>query len=242
MYANLSKKAKFELLLLSIFNIVAFFFFAATDTLETLFKWSRTLEHLELDEILSTMFTIAFSTCFFAFSRVRESHKLILKLEAMRTRDLLTGLYNRNFIREQILAESFRAHRNGTSFSLILIEIDHFKEINEQHGQETGDDILVGVSAKLDENKRTIDYISRWGNREFLIVCPETETQEAVGITSKLLQKVRNIEFDKVGKITASFGVTSYVDEDTIECIINRVSTGLEQAKVEGKNRFITVT
>ncbi|WP_444997547.1 GGDEF domain-containing protein [Aliikangiella sp. IMCC44359] len=198
-------------------------------------------EAFEIGELVILFILLSASALYFAVGRTKESFKLTGELELVTSNDALTNLYNRHYILQQLSTEIYRSIQNSSTFSVILIELDNFKDINTAHGAEFCDRVLVRVSESLTRNIRTMDYVARWGNSEFLIVCPETETQSAIGITSKLLHSTRQIKINGVDGLTASFGVTSFQIEDTIESLLKRVNSGLHEAKEEGQNRFITV-
>lgn len=159
------------------------------------------------------------------------------KLEKLSITDRLTGLYNRLKLDEVLESEIARAPRSGQLFSVILIDIDHFKLVNDRHGHQTGDHVLVDVAKLLRTGTRATDFIGRWGGEEFLIVCPHTDTIGASRLAENLRQTIQDHHFPVVEHKTASFGVASYRQNDTVTEIVSRADAALYAAKEAGRNR-----
>jgi diguanylate cyclase (GGDEF)-like protein len=159
------------------------------------------------------------------------------KLEKLSITDRLTGLYNRLKLDEVLESEVVRAPRSGQPFSVILIDIDHFKQVNDQHGHQTGDQVLIAVAEILRTGTRATDVIGRWGGEEFLIVCPLTDAAGAIRLAQNLRQTIQDHRFPEVGLKTASFGVASFRQDDTIKEIVARADTALYAAKAAGRNK-----
>ncbi len=174
-------------------------------------------------------------------NRLAEAHaQLTLKnreLERLSTTDHLTQAYNRLKTDELMRGEFDRARRYQRYLSIIMIDIDHFKEVNDRHGHQTGDSVLKEVVQILKENIRKSDFLGRWGGEEFLIVCPETDLPKARFIAEKLRRKIEDFNFSIVKHKTASFGVASFKPDDDEESIIRRADESLYFAKNNGRNR-----
>ncbi|TQV76957.1 diguanylate cyclase [Aliikangiella marina] len=158
--------------------------------------------------------------------------------------DKLTGLYNRVKTDESLNYHINRFRRYDDTFSVILMDIDDFKKINDQHGHIVGDDILVKVANKLTSCSRNTDIIGRWGGEEFLIICPKTDLKHARMITKKLLTSIQAINIPSLEKsqqshISASFGIAEIAIEDTHDTLITRADFALLSAKQNGKNQFV---
>ena len=123
------------------------------------------------------------------------------------------------------------------TLSLTILDIDYFKRVNDSYGHHIGDSVLIEISELLKANVRESDYIGRWGGEEFLIICPETQLDGSIQFIEKLRKKIENYDFSVVGKQTASFGISIYSKEDTIESIIKRADAALYQAKETGRNK-----
>ncbi|WP_020587550.1 GGDEF domain-containing response regulator [Desulfobacter curvatus] len=169
--------------------------------------------------------------------RTRELEQKNRELERLATFDQLTGLVNRAKLDEVLTAELIRSNRYGNSLGLIMVDIDHFKVVNDTHGHQVGDQVLRLFAEQLRHGVRDADVPGRWGGEEFLIICPESDLHGVVTLAQSLRKRVRNHEVEGVGKKTASFGVTVFEKKDTIATIISRVDKALYMAKVAGRNR-----
>lgn len=151
--------------------------------------------------------------------------------------DGLTGLWNRSRIEQLFARECARARRYGTPFSVILIDIDHFKEVNDTHGHTVGDTVLRQFAQLLRNNVRQVDQVGRLGGEEFLIVLPEINVKQARAAAETLRQRINNHEFETVQHKTASFGVTQYHGKETLQSVLDRVDQALYAAKNNGRDR-----
>lgn len=174
-------------------------------------------------------------------NRLAEAHaQLTLKnreLEKLSTTDHLTQVYNRLKTDELIRGEVGRAKRYQRDLSIIMLDIDHFKEVNDQHGHQVGDLVLKEVVNVLKENMRNTDFLGRWGGEEFLIVCPETNLSSVYVVAEKLRQKIEEFNFSIVKHKTASFGVACLTPEDDEENLIRKADESMYFAKNNGRNR-----
>jgi polar amino acid transport system substrate-binding protein len=168
-----------------------------------------------------------------------ELAKVQQKLEQLAVTDKLTQLFNRMKLDQVLQQELDRAVRYQTPFSLILIDIDHFKSINDEYGHQAGDSVLMSFADILMKSSRITDTIGRWGGEEFLIICSETTLEQAQQHAEKLRQKVAEKDFIHVGPRTASFGVTSYQQNDSLNDLMVRVDEALYSAKHQGRNSVV---
>jgi len=122
-----------------------------------------------------------------------------------------------------------------------MFDIDNFKNINDTYGHITGDHILQQITHIVKNLIRKADVFARWGGEEFLILCIETNINDAEILAEKLRQSIETASFIKVPQITSSFGVTDYRKQEDIDAFINRVDSAMYQAKDEGKNRVVIV-
>lgn len=157
-------------------------------------------------------------------------------LEEKTKTDPLTGAFNRQGI-EEAIALGLVERRQGKPLSLIMMDVDHFKPVNDHYGHAVGDQVLTGLSALVKHNIRATDLFARWGGEEFVLVCRDTELREAAGLAEKLRALLANEEFEHVGRITASFGVATLRQGETLDEIFNRVDQALYKAKEFGRNR-----
>lgn len=165
--------------------------------------------------------------------------ELIIKnreLELLSTTDALTGLYNRRYIDNKIKNYANNCDRYDIQLSLIMIDIDKFKLINDNHGHDSGDAVLVGVSDIIKNNIRDVDCAGRWGGEEFIILCQEN-IQGSMSVAEKIRNKLMLNTFEKVGTVTASFGCSQYVPGENLDLLLKRADTALYIAKCNGRNR-----
>lgn len=151
--------------------------------------------------------------------------------------DGLTGLWNRA-CSEQLLAEEVaRAQRYATPFSLIMIDIDHFKSVNDSHGHAVGDSVLREFAQLLRSSVRSVDKVGRLGGEEFVVLLPQSDATQAKAVAATLQKRVRQFGFDTVNRRTASFGVTQFVPGDNPQSMLDRADRALYRAKAEGRDR-----
>lgn len=166
--------------------------------------------------------------------------KLILQEIAIR--DPLTKLYNRLKILELIQYEIEKAQRYNHVFSLLMIDIDDFKHINDTFGHNYGDEVLKEFSKCLKQSVRKIDIVSRWGGEEFLILLPETRKEQALNVANRIKENLSKVYVDYnnivVSMNTASFGLTEYHREDNSNLLIEKVDKALYISKNNGKNKI----
>ncbi len=159
--------------------------------------------------------------------------------------DPLTGAYNRRYFIDMLKNELLRARRYNYPISVMMIDIDHFKNINDRFGHNIGDQVIIEVVNISSDFLRKSDVFSRFGGEEFIILLPETTLELATTIAERLCAKIANSPIDIPKKnlvITVSAGVTQVeAHEDTLEKIIKRADTALYQAKQQGRNRVVVL-
>jgi len=166
--------------------------------------------------------------------------RLELALEHEASFDKLTELYNRRKFEEVLAAEIRRSERYGQSFCLLLLDIDHFKSINDTYGHDQGDEALRAMGEVLRNQSRETDTAGRWGGEEFVLLLPETDIIGAQLVAETLRQQVENHDFGEVGPLTISTGITAHVPGDTSTSLFKRADQALYQAKNNGRNRTET--
>jgi len=151
--------------------------------------------------------------------------------------DRLTQLVNRIQL-DHVLEENLQqALRYAVPFSIILLDLDHFKQVNDVHGHLVGDEVLVSTARILTANTRITDTVGRWGGEEFLIIVPNAGLGDAARLAEKLRSGIETHDFPTVGKLTASFGVTCFAPRDDVVTMISRADMTLYAAKRAGRNR-----
>lgn len=158
-------------------------------------------------------------------------------LERLSVTDKLTGLYNRQKLDQTLIDEFKRVERYDQGFSIIILDIDHFKSVNDTFGHLAGDSLLVEMSKMLIQDNRKSDTIGRWGGEEFMVLLPSTDETAALSVAEKIRLAIELADFPEVGKITSSFGVTSHIQGDCIESFIYRADKALYKAKYHGRNQ-----
>lgn len=161
------------------------------------------------------------------------------QLEQAASTDRLTGAWNRRRFEEAILPEIALAHRRNTPLSLLMLDLDHFKRVNDAYGHSTGDAVLAGMSQTVRLHLRASDALVRWGGEEFLVMAPATRMEGALGLAEKLRAAVADIPFPGVGNVTMSLGVAEYAPGETLAQWIERADQALYRAKSEGRNRTV---
>ena len=159
------------------------------------------------------------------------------QLEVLSVTDKLTGLYNRRKLDELLDEELARTRRYAAPLSIIMLDIDHFKRVNDAHGHGVGDEVLVGVAQLLREHIREADALGRMGGEEFLVVCRHSNAADCMVVAAKLRQAVAAHDFPGVGRVTASMGVAAGRPDDTAATLLARADAALYRAKGAGRNR-----
>lgn len=163
--------------------------------------------------------------------------KYLEELERLSTTDPLTGLSNRRHMDQIIETHFSNAKRYSTPFTLMIFDIDNFKQINDTYGHNVGDDVLISIADLARLSFRKTDYIARWGGEEFLVLLPQTSLQDAAVLAEKLRQRIEESDFTLDSPVTCSFGVTRCQSNLDIYELIDRADNALYQAKETGKNR-----
>ncbi len=160
-------------------------------------------------------------------------------IEKLSQTDTLTQMYNRMVIDNNLEREYNRFLRSKAIFSLILIDIDKFKLVNDNYGHLTGDKVLVKFANILKEQCRKTDIVGRWGGEEFMIICTDTNIDGAFKAAENIRKITENYEFDIVKKCTVSLGVSQIKEDDDINSFLKRVDDNLYKAKSDGRNRTV---
>ena len=153
--------------------------------------------------------------------------------------DPLTGIYNRKKFNDLLFLEVKRYHRKKQPFSVVILDIDHFKNVNDTFGHLVGDDVLIGLSSHILQHKRETDVFARWGGEEFVLLLFDTSKENAFVFLERLRKSIEEKVFPTVGGITCSFGVTQYKDNDTLDVLFERCDKALYEAKESGRNKVI---
>lgn len=161
------------------------------------------------------------------------------ELNILSKTDYLTKLANRHSIEARINEMIENARRYGRNFSVVMLDIDHFKPINDTHGHNVGDRALQMLAGILSERIRTTDIAGRWGGEEFLIVCGESDLESAASLAEKLRGLIESQDFSLPSPVTASFGVAQFKPDEEPKDLIARADNRLYAAKEAGRNRVV---
>ena len=173
-------------------------------------------------------------------TRLRESMD---QLYVYATRDSLTGLLNRRALYEGVETELKRARRELKPISMVLMDIDHFKDVNDQYGHRIGDQALCKVAQTLENKKRPYDLVGRWGGEEFILILPGTDLEDAKRVAERIRMEIEHVEFKPAEgetiHVQASFGVVCMDETQDISFdeMVQRADKALYVAKNAGRNR-----
>jgi len=195
---------------------------------------------------LASLTVTALIALIYEYQRDQAERKIVKineKLKETSRLDPLTNLLNRRAIEAALDKLHAEFNRHQTPFSVIILDIDHFKSINDTYGHTIGDKVLITLANFLTENTRTDDLVARWGGEEFLIILPNTELHDAEFTANKLRYNLKLIDTDKLGTdklITASFGVATIQHHQSLEELIKLSDNNLYEAKAQGRDRVIS--
>lgn len=170
-------------------------------------------------------------------TELSESQAKTDMLELIAFKDSLTGLNNRRRVYEALKNNLVIAERYARPFSLILLDIDHFKQINDAHGHDVGDLVLKEFANLISLHVRKTDIVGRWGGEEFLIVCHETPLEEVSHLAERMCKVIAKHTFPTVKQVTASFGAVSHSEGITAEDMLKSADLLLYEAKNSGRNQ-----
>jgi diguanylate cyclase (GGDEF)-like protein len=166
------------------------------------------------------------------------------KLERLANLDSLTGLYNRRVILHRLDERIKYVRRYGEELSLIMLDIDHFKKVNDQYGHLIGDEVLEGIAVLVQRNIRDTDVVGRYGGEEFIIILLKTGLPSAVDVAERVRKAIEAAEMKdsegNVFSVTVSEGVSSYKPAEDERSLISRADDALYRAKENGRNRVET--
>lgn len=209
--------------------------------------WNRQMEFVDLIVPMVFFFGAIFVMIVneLSFKTAKDLQRIDI-LEKENITDSLMQIYNRRYFHTRLDQEIKRSERYKHHLSLLMLDIDHFKNINDVHGHQIGDEVLVGIAFILKLNVRTIDVIARYGGEEIVVILPETDKKGAFTTAEKIRKGIENHSFDPTSgekfSVTVSFGVSSLEmikDKavDKSKRIIKLADDALYKAKNEGRNR-----
>jgi diguanylate cyclase (GGDEF)-like protein len=160
------------------------------------------------------------------------------EMEQMSMVDGLTKVYNHKYMYDRLDQEIQEARRYGKRLSVVMVDIDHFKKVNDHYGHQVGDYVLSELAVFIKNSLRSIDIVGRYGGEEFMVILPETELEQGHMVADKIRQRVESLRWEYEDlKITISGGVTEWMEESALE-LVKRADDLLYKAKNNGRNRM----
>jgi diguanylate cyclase (GGDEF)-like protein len=171
----------------------------------------------------------------------RELKRAFDRIEQLAIRDGLTGSYNRRFLMDCLAGERSRAERLGTAFSVCLVDVDHFKAINDSLGHAAGDAVLKELPALAAAGLRAIDLFGRFGGEEFLLVLPGTNLEGARAAAERVRRSIEVARFAALGEpsVTVTIGVAAHGKGEDVAALLARADRALYAGKAAGRNRVV---
>lgn len=151
--------------------------------------------------------------------------------------DKLTSLKNRRYFQEKLEEQLSNYEKSASPFSLFILDIDHFKKVNDTFGHQVGDEVLAQLAQLLKNQARSLDTVARYGGEEFVVILPETDQHEAKAIAEQLRQAVEQAKW-QTGRITVSVGIATAIKTDNETTILQRADKALYASKENGRNRI----
>ena len=199
---------------------------------------------LRRDAVVSVLVvgsTIWFASAASYISRLRSRLRASLQqLAALATHDALTGIWNRRQIDQDLEAAVKHAHRSGSALSVLLVDVDHFKSVNDRYGHAMGDEVLRAVAACLSAKLRAGDQVARYGGEEFLLLLPGATLAQASVLAERLRVALQGLGVlpDGGQALTASFGLAVWRAGETADQLVRRADLAMYRAKAAGRNRM----
>ncbi|CRM55142.1 sensor domain-containing diguanylate cyclase [Pseudomonas sp. 24 R 17] len=159
------------------------------------------------------------------------------ELRALSITDSLTGIHNRRYFQDRLRAEMVKLNRTSGALSVIMLDIDHFKRINDRHGHAVGDGVLQELCKRISQRLRRTDVFCRLGGEEFMVLCPHTDGEQAYSLAIELWKSLRSAPMEPVGTVTASFGVASWRVDEGVDGLLLRADSAVYVAKQAGRDR-----
>ena len=228
------------------------FFDSRLPTTQVFASEPSTVLQIEQDvlwRMVSCSHEIARNLLYIMSERVRYSNLVIADSFEMQrmyqqyaTIDALTGLHNRGWLDDMFDREIKRSERDALNTCLLMIDVDHFKRINDRYGHLAGDKVLVAVGRNIKQPLRPNDLVARFGGEEFSVLLPETSIENAAAISERLRKRISRASMGKfknktLPKVTVSIGVAAFGSGDSIETMIAAADAAMFQAKKAGRNR-----
>lgn len=164
---------------------------------------------------------------------IADKNEYLIKISST---DMLTKVSNRRYIDNEISKAHDKSAKKGDKYSLILADIDYFKEVNDKYGHNVGDEVLIEFANSIKSNIREKDLLGRWGGEEFMILCRNSEIDDAAKLAEKLRKIIENESFSVINKLTCSFGVSTFEENTIYHDIVRYADSALYESKDKGRN------
>src|SRR5580765_1156943 len=178
-------------------------------------------------------------------TRLTQSHRELQaafdRIGELAVRDELTGVYNRRYLMDSLAREQSRAERAGTPFAVCLLDIDHFKSINDRFGHAAGDSVLKEFSRLVPSELRAVDVYGRFGGEEFLLILPGADAAGARGCAERVRARTEAAAFAGGPRVTITAGVAVYAGKEPVSALLARADKALYEGKNGGRNRVVTI-
>lgn len=176
-------------------------------------------------------------------TRLSDSHRELLQaveqIGELAIRDELTGAYNRRYLMEALVREQSRAERSGMPLAVCLIDLDHFKGINDGFGHAAGDGVLKDFARLVPQELRAVDVHGRFGGEEFLIILPGADTEGAQACAERVRARTEATAFPGVPRVTVTVGVATYARKEPVSALLARADKALYEGKSAGRNKVV---
>lgn len=186
-------------------------------------------------------FTFGFNLLVIVLALFLYKRYILNKLAASAIHDALTGVFNKGYFDEYLDYEIARAVRKNRTFCLVMLDIDHFKHVNDNYGHNRGDYALKALAETVGSCKRNTDVLARVGGEEFIVLLPDTAIADAIKLAERIRKTVEDFSFEEIGRMTISLGVTEFKQTDQKEHLLKRVDSALYRAKENGRNRWESI-
>lgn len=226
-----------DALVLSMAFLLTYWILSKYDLAATVFAFSSSNPHFSMDTIILTFAITAFYLVVYI---LRRQTYLRFKIRQANT-DALVGVYNRRKGTELLLEEIQRANLHRVPFSLVMFDIDNFKNINDRHGHDRGDQVLKEIINLAQQHSRGTDILVRWGGEEFIIGCCATGLDAAEKLADRIRHAISEYDFSIDAPVTASFGATDYQLCEELDELLKRADNLLYKSKKAGKNQVWSV-
>jgi len=170
---------------------------------------------------------------------IKKREEIEEKLRTLSRTDPLTKIDNRYRFNQTLNEEIRRVNRYQGDLSIIMFDIDHFKAVNDTHGHDVGDRVLVSIAQLVENMIRDIDSFARWGGEEFIILTPNNDIDGATMLAERIRKTIELTDFAPVKTLTSSFGVVQYKPGEEKTSFLKRVDNALYAAKYQGRNRVM---